>query len=444
MHITKTIIAALLLASSATLAAAQSGADLLQQAQKKMQQEMDFAGAIQIYDRIVREFASDPMLTASAKIDRAGARQLQARVEARQEYDQILGNYADQPAILEAAGKLRDEAAFPLGIYLAEFDPGAGAVRGPVGRLTKDWETVERFPLWSADGESLSINRITNKRPALVLRSIKTGQDKTCEPECLPTGPSFWLPTGDGVLSLRLPEETLSNIGLTPPAFANQARNGAATASSNSLYRMDLQGSAQPVSKLPARISFFQSTISPDAKTIYVNAVTGTGGFVQGTIVAFDVATGERKQAFPLKADVNPPSVSGGPGPGRYVSISPDGNTIAVLRRPHMPDAHLALVGVNGDDYRELVTGAGPLRSVAWTSDGRSVLFTQLKPNSADTWLLMQKPANGGEAVFTGLEITGLTYLDVSKDGARIAFDATAYSLSPAGALNDASQPRKE
>jgi hypothetical protein len=444
MYITKTIIAALLLASSAALAAAQSGADLLQQAQKKMLQDSDFEGAIEIYDRIVREFASDPTMTASAKIDRARAKQLQARVEARKEYDQILRNYADQPVVLEAAGRLLDEAGFPPGIYMAEFDPSASMVRGPVARVTKDWETVERFPLWSADGESLSINRITKNRPSLVLRSVKSGQDAVCAKECLPVGPSFWLPTGAGALSLRLPEEIVPNLPSIPPLTFSRPRNPATMATSNSLYRMDLQGSAQQVSKLPARISFFQSTISPDAKTIYVNAVTGTGGFVQGTIVAFDVATGERKQAFPLKADVNPPSVSGAPGPGRYVSISPDGNTIAVLRRPHMPDAHLALVGVNGDDYRELVTGAGPLRSVAWTSDGRSVLFTQLKPNSADTWLLMQKPANGGEAVFTGLEITGLTYLDVSKDGARIAFDATAYSLSPAGALNDASQPRKE
>ena len=90
MHTTKTILAALLLVFSAAFASAQDGADLLQQAQQKMLQDSDFEGAIQIYDRIVREFASDPTMTASAKIDRARAKQLMARVEARKEYDQIL------------------------------------------------------------------------------------------------------------------------------------------------------------------------------------------------------------------------------------------------------------------------------------------------------------------------------------------------------------------
>src|SRR5262245_26171626 len=129
-----TILASLLL--SASLATAQSGNDLFQQAQKKMYQGPDFAGAIQIYDRILSEFAADPSLVAKATIDRANAKELSARLEAQTKFEQILRDYADQPTVVEYARRRLDEVAFQPGIHVAEFDQRAGVIHGPVTRLT--------------------------------------------------------------------------------------------------------------------------------------------------------------------------------------------------------------------------------------------------------------------------------------------------------------------
>jgi Tol biopolymer transport system component len=176
-------------------------------------------------------------------------------------------------------------------------------------------------------------------------------------------------------------------------------------------------------------ISSSQSAISVDGKTLYANTFTGNGNFITGNVIAYDVASGERKQIFSLPAQPSALTNPEGPAAGRYIALSPDGNTLAVIRRPPGPDPRLALVGVNGDEYREIVISQGTLRTVAWTRDSRSILYTTLKPDTADTWLLMQIPARGGDAVFTGLEITGLSYLDVSPDGSRIAFDGTAVRI---------------
>jgi hypothetical protein len=77
---------------------------------------------------------------------------------------------------------------------------------------------------------------------------------------------------------------------------------------------------------------------------------------------------------------------------------------------------------------------------LAWTKDGRSLVFGRKKTGSADGWEVMRVPANGGEAVFTGLEVTGLLSLDLSPDGSRIAFDGTAYSLSEPGPRKNSEQ----
>ena len=413
MQKTTTIIATLLLLSAA-LATAQTGNELLQQAQKKLHQDSDFQAAIQIYDRILREFGSDRMLTATATIDRAKAKELSARVDARKEYEQILGAYADQPAVIEAVRKRMDEVAFPSGIYVAEFDQRTGAVRGPVARSTKDWETVEQFPAWSRDGESLAIRRTTEKGPALVVWSIKTGREKAYEPQPNDRGPAYWASDASAFLTLR----------------------GASNTNVRSIFRVDPQGNAREIFTQPVGAWISNLVLSPDEKTLYAHVLTGNDSFNTATIVSFDLATGQRERAFSLPPDLNP--TTGSFPLGRQIAISPDGKTLAVIRRPHLKDAHLALVSTRSEDYRELVTGAGPLKAMTWTSDGRSIVFANLKPNSIDTWQLMQIPAQGGAAVFTGLEVMGLAYLDISPDGSRIAFDGMAYNLSAAGAAKSA------
>ena len=420
MRKTIILITAVLLISC-SIAAAQTGADLLEQAQKKLQ-DAEFEAAMKIYDRILGEPGVDSVVTASARIDRAMTRHLLARLEAVKEYNEIIQTHSAEARLLASTKKRIDDLALGPGIYVAEFDPTFGKVHSPVGRLSQ-WGTKEQFPVWSRDGESLALNHRAGLESTIVVRHIATRRDIVQAWQGPQLGPTFWTAKSDGVLSV------------------SNARRGRFDASSlyqrsfgNRLARIDLKGKAQQQSDLSVEVSSSQSAISPDGNSLYANTFTGNGDFITGTIIEFDVATGKQRQVFSLPADKNSLTAVDGPAAGRYISLSPDGKTLAIIRRPPDIKAFLAVVGVNGDDYRELVTGEGTLRTVAWTGDSRSVLYTRLKPNTTDTWMLMQIPAKGGDAVFTGLEVTGLSYLDVSPDGMRIAFDGSSYALSIADA----------
>ena len=401
---------------------AQNGTDRLQQAQKKMQ-AMDFEDAIEIHDQILRDPSSDAVLAASARMDRAMAQDLLARSEAMNEYREVLDAYAGEAAVVESANKRISQVAPRPAIYIAEFDSVAARVHAPVTRFT-DWGRSEQIPMWSPDGESLSFNRRSAAESNVVVRHIATQRDMFQEPQGAQLGPLFWAGESGAILSLR------SGELLLVPSYVLPLMEPLARGMGRDLYRIDSRGTAKQISRFVVQITSFQSAISHDGKSLYTNIVTGAETFSTGALAIFDVATGQRKQVFSLPPDKALTAAVGPPAPGRYMSLSPDGNMLAMARRPQMPSsARLGIVNVNGDDYRDLVTGEGTLRIVTWTRDGQSILFTKLKPNATDTWLLMQIPAKGGDAVFTGLEITGLSYLDVSPDGKRIAFDGTAFRI---------------
>ncbi|HZD04322.1 MAG TPA: tetratricopeptide repeat protein, partial [Longimicrobiales bacterium] len=100
------LIAITLLSLGAAPALAQTAPDLFQQALVKEQAEGDLQGAIALYQRIVREFASDRPLAASALLqlgrchERLGS---QEAGKAEAAYRQVLEEYADQSDAVEQA-----------------------------------------------------------------------------------------------------------------------------------------------------------------------------------------------------------------------------------------------------------------------------------------------------------------------------------------------------
>ena len=82
---TMRILGAVLLAGVCTLALAQrSGNDLFQQALMKERSQGDLKGAIDIYQRIVKEFGSDRRLAARALLEMARCQEKQGGEQARQ------------------------------------------------------------------------------------------------------------------------------------------------------------------------------------------------------------------------------------------------------------------------------------------------------------------------------------------------------------------------
>jgi len=187
----------------------------------------------------------------------------------------------------------------------------------------------------------------------------------------------------------------------------------------SSFYSVDLKtGETREVVSMAATSNSLESALSPDGKTVYTNASNAvTKGNGSPGITAFDLATSEKRQVFVAK--------DGGLVPG--LGLSPDGHTLAFrlyyVGRPN--ETHLCVIGVDGSNFRELYTETEPrdgsLRpQIAWTRDGRTVLFTRATP---DGWQLMRIPAEGGKPEFTGLAGRGQPFFDLNADGSRIVFN---------------------
>ena len=144
----KTLIMAVftisLLTISVGAAAAQSGYDLFQQALVKERADGNLAEAIQLYQRIVRDFATDRALTARALVQMGRSYEKLNSPEARDTYDKLVREYPDQS---EAADFARDRLETLLAsAAVAEDAPGVvfrqiefdGLERTPFARLSPD------------------------------------------------------------------------------------------------------------------------------------------------------------------------------------------------------------------------------------------------------------------------------------------------------------------
>lgn len=86
-----------------TFAAAQSGNDLFQQALSKERAEGKLDEAIQIYERIAKEFSSDRALAARALLQLGRCYERLGRSEAQTAYERLVREYADQRAAADEA-----------------------------------------------------------------------------------------------------------------------------------------------------------------------------------------------------------------------------------------------------------------------------------------------------------------------------------------------------
>ena len=88
-------LALLLLLAGALPSRAQTGRELFQQALVMERSQGDLKGAISLYERIVREFATDRSLTASALLQLGECYEKQGSAQARQAYQRVVTEFAD-------------------------------------------------------------------------------------------------------------------------------------------------------------------------------------------------------------------------------------------------------------------------------------------------------------------------------------------------------------
>jgi len=263
-------------------------------------------------------------------------------------------------------------------------------------------------PSWSPDGKLVAFSRHSpgqNGNYDLVVRDLKTQQEKVYGHSSVQPMQPRWFHNGSGWLQLI-------RSGNDAPAW----------------YFADLKtGEFKRVITQNASHSPV-AALSSDNKTLYVAArdPNDTGNFFD-RIVAIDVATGQEKPVLriPGSSGVLPRA----PG-GVAMALSPDGRTLALMMRNPATPARLALVGIDGSNYREIYT-TNDIRGtvvdkLAWTPDGRSILFAMsVSDRESSERRIMRISADGGKPESIGLQVNALSTFDISPDSMRIVVSTT-------------------
>ena len=306
------------------------------------------------------------------------------------------GNRSGAASIVKAeTGRIRVKGMTPSGTLFYDYQAGMNQVfvaemEQAGGRARTSGKQVDSFvgvwPQWSRDGRWLAFKRSPAGTGAeLVIHSMETNAQWTLR--SIPmgqAGPPRWY------------KDDSVQPGL-------------------STHRFSLT-SGEP-KEVDGPRAFPWGVLSLDDTLLYRTAnrdPQNAAGTQREGIEVLDSATQQRKGFFPFP---------GGVGAQFTPALSPDGQTLAILR----PQG-VYRIQVDGTDYRELHATKLPAATLArtgmvkWTADGRSILFAQGDENQ--NVRIMRIPAEGGQPEFTGISAPVLTSFDLSPDGSRIAYAA--------------------
>ena len=281
-------------------------------------------------------------------------------------------------------------------IHIVETVPG-GNKQGNSTHETASFVGVA--PTWSPDGKSIAFKRHhpgSVDRYDLVVHSLETGNERTYLTNLGTTGNGapIWFHGGASIMT------GIRRADGSGPAYSIDVKTG-------------------DFKELP-RIHGW-SAVSPDNKTVYY-----VRRAEPSRVVSVGLDTGQEQPIF-----VSPK------GTGISIALSPDGRTLALaLTRALVGSGvnlELARVSVDGSGFREFYTRPPDHRAgighVAWSSDGRSILFDQRQPGG--DWGVMRISAEGAGpaslviAAHLGQGRNGGLSFDPSPDGSYFAFTSS-------------------
>jgi len=279
-------------------------------------------------------------------------------------------------------------------VYTAAIDPDTGQTQTPPTRASQRLVGDNGWAEWSPDGQLLAYvsHRISRSAgqgtPVLVVQSMADGKARELLPPLNFMLRLRWSPDGRSMLV-----------------------HGADRKNRGGLFLIDVQtGATTPVLRTEVPGAFpRQAAWSRDGKSIlYLH--------VGSPLLLRELENGRERQVAAEAADF---------------SLSPDGASLAITVDDQATRSSvLKIVPVAGGAGRELLRAPGSgvfTLGLAWTADGRHVLFTKLDRNNdaRDLWWV---PVAGGEPHKLGLTIDGLSEIRTHPDGRRIAFTAGKYS----------------
>lgn len=307
-----------------------------------------------------------------------------------------LGRYltilSDGSVYYEVDGRTSD-------VYLVELDlQGGRMLRPPVNAAAVHLGRSDR-PMWSADGRRLAFFSWTGFQ--------------ALEAEILQT-----LDTISGERRSLTLAEPVARLG---PAFATRMAGDdviithSAEQANPQLLWIDAT-SGRVVRRSP-RADFLSST--GDGTKGY--SVSGDEDATPASLIEIDLLTGETRTVASSAA------LSGRRRGSRGLAISPDGTRLAFLRAGTDPESSVLEVltltsGSSVELYR--TTAHIDVSAVAWSPDGRYLLFGTQNWRGDTLEQLWSIPAGGGTPVRYDTNVGLITSIAVNPDGRRIALGA--------------------
>jgi Tol biopolymer transport system component len=338
----------------ATLAAfgmaAQSGHDLFQQALVKERAEGKLQEAIDIYNRIVRDFPGDHALAAKALFQMGQCYEKLGNSEAKKAYERVIRDYADQAEQVMAArsrlAALVDERPMTLTVRRLE-NPPADAPAGapsPDGRYLSfaDWRTGD-----------------------LMLRDLKTGEERrltrdgtygTDDPRVTQgAGESTWAPDGKQIAYgwyLGNRETELRVVGLDG-------------------------GKPRVLSRYESGQDARCTDWSPDGTRILAQLSREDGTL---EVVLVSVMDGSTRVLTTMKREIYPVAMLFAPD-GRHVVYD-------VLPDEASPERDILLVALETGEITPLIQHPADDFLLGWSADGRWLVFASDRTGTLSLWVV--------------------------------------------------------
>lgn len=265
-------------------------------------------------------------------------------------------------------------------VYTATLDLEKGKLLTPPVEAMQRVEGLNWAPAWSPDGRYLACLSLRHGRPPLFyIRSLESKEVRELAPNLsdFNVHSLHWSPDGRALLCAG--------------DYEDKEGGGA--------LRVDVETGAVTTLVRPA----FAPFLAPDGEALFYQKGFG----MPRRFIRRDLQTGVEQELYQSSA----------PNIERW-ALSTDGRQLAFAA----VGGAVNVMPATGGEARELTKGEGSISTIAWTPDGRHLLFG--RSDDKRTTEVWRVPVTGGEPQKLELAMPALHHLRIHPDGRQIAFMA--------------------